>query len=156
MLSFKGEVNLVTNDPGQVFAAVDNNEVIDCGDGFGGGFLDERDGWGNPDTEDFTLLDSLRCKPDLDLEVAWVVRGTLDSAIGVSLEAFGEILEFKDGVIEPEHSKLHGVELADKGGRGDGRTDEVVGVMACAGEGDQQGDEKISVHSFIYKEGSVI
>ena len=93
-------------------------------------------------------------EPDSDGVGACFLGGAAEGAVLVAFEPLGEAFELEVGVIKSEYSELGGVELADEGGGGQGRAEEVVTATALGGEGHQEEGEEDAEHHFIYNERS--
>ena len=89
-------------------------------------------------------------EPDSDGVGACLLGGAAEGAVLVAFEPLGEALELEVGIVKSEYSELGGVELADEGGGGQGRAEEVVAATVLGGEGHQEEGEEDAEHHFIY------
>ena len=89
-------------------------------------------------------------EPDSDGVGACLLGGAAEGAVLVAFEPLGKAFELEVGVIKSEYSELGGVELADKGGGGQGRAEEVVAATVLGGKSHQEEGEEDAEHHFIY------
>ena len=89
-------------------------------------------------------------EPDSDGVGACLLGGAAEGAVLVAFEPLGEALELEVGIVKSEYSELGGVELADEGGGGQGRAEEVLAATVLGGEGHQEEGEEDAEHHFIY------